>query len=120
MINFTELKEKICEFNDEASAEMHDIFENINQKSNIRRGQIFKHAQLMQFDQDAKIISELLDVIEMQSGYLNHYENIFNQTSKDIESGFYLIAKCYAQQSTINLKTIKEETESKLKQLTKD
>jgi hypothetical protein len=122
MINFAELKLKLTEFDDSASCEMHDIFEDTNSKSDIRRGQTFKHAQLVQFAQDAKIISQLLDVIENQDkhicilhNYIQHNED--NLVGDDLKGDGRFTERFKRHIKSTNY--ILSETESFLKKLIK-
>jgi hypothetical protein len=89
MINFAELKLKLCEFDEQTVIDSPELVKSCNEDD-------FIDGAKYQYTKDAKIISELLGIIEMQNEALGRTNTMYLP-----------VANCLS------------ETESKLKQLIK-
>lgn len=109
MINFTELKEKLTEFDEKTFKELA-LSHNIDYLSDLEPMAAAKN----QHTKDSKIISELLEIIEMQNNEIR-FACRFKK-----ETGVELLEDCEPE-NQMNMGFVKclFETESKLKQLIK-
>jgi hypothetical protein len=108
MINFAELKLKLTEYSPERVNIYIDTYMDVS-------GQVPNYSEVVQdyATKDAKIISELLEIIEMQNFSLNAYAN----NLPDIQDGEWIATMPPPYEKTAKITL--SETESKLKQLIK-
>jgi hypothetical protein len=103
MINFAELKEKLCELDVKELNPVNSAYA----WSCFNKMDVYLEGLKDQHTKDAKIISELLEIIEMQNKTLDKYKDMV------CIFGEFTVAEQFAA------KTCLSETESKLKQLIK-